>query len=187
MDFLSGIDLYESGCRIISTLADGVMAKATALVDSVKGIFADIREYLPFSDAKKGPLSDLTASGGAIMTTLGAGVTANKGSLVNSVSGALAGAGERLSRGWDQLAPKALSLAAPVLSMATGGGLVIPAPVIPEAPPGFAKGEGKSRGQRDRGGKSISIHIANLSLPDVADAKGFVAALQGLVAEYDGV
>ena len=33
-----------------------------------------MREYLPFSDAKVGPLSELTASGQAILNTIGAGM-----------------------------------------------------------------------------------------------------------------
>jgi hypothetical protein len=36
--------------------------------------FKKVREFLPFSDAKKGPLSELTKSGKSVMTTMGQGV-----------------------------------------------------------------------------------------------------------------
>ena len=37
-------------------------------------MLAEARDWLPFSDAKKGPLADLTASGKAIVDTLAAGI-----------------------------------------------------------------------------------------------------------------
>lgn len=74
-NYLLGIDWAESGRKIIETLISGIKSKANALVDEVKGTFAKVREYLPFSDAKVGPFSELTRSGGAIMTTLAQGVS----------------------------------------------------------------------------------------------------------------
>lgn len=88
-DFINSIDLTESGAKLIQTLIDGIKAKAGALVNSVKETLAGVREYLPFSDAKTGPLSQLTASGKAIMTTLGEGVNQGTGSLTGAVNGAL--------------------------------------------------------------------------------------------------
>jgi hypothetical protein len=43
-------------------------------VEAVKGVFKKVRELLPFSDAKTGPLSDLIASGKSIPHTIGAGI-----------------------------------------------------------------------------------------------------------------
>ena len=205
MDFMGGINLFESGSAIINTLIDGIKAKASALVDEVKGVFSSIRDFLPFSDARVGPLSELTTSGGAIMTTLGEGVTAKQGSLLESVSGAFAkvgglfdGVGELMGDGankglsvlggmWDGAKNWLLggdSLKEPDVAVSS---TAIPEASVPEAPGGFARGETKfsSRGGNGQGG--ISIHIGNITLPDVEDAKGFVSALQGLVAEYDGV
>lgn len=85
-DILTNIDWSGSGKAIIQTLIDGVKAKASALIDEVKGVFDTVREYLPFSDAKVGPFSDLTKSGSAIIGTLAAGVKSN-----NSLPGAVAG------------------------------------------------------------------------------------------------
>lgn len=85
-DILNTINWSDSGAKIIDTLIAGIKSKANALVEEVKGVFATVREYLPFSDAKRGPFSQLTKSGGAIMTTLAAGVSGNS-SLQNAVAG----------------------------------------------------------------------------------------------------
>lgn len=51
--YLSGINWSESGAKIIETLITGIKSKANALINEVKGVFSSVREYLPFSDAKK--------------------------------------------------------------------------------------------------------------------------------------
>lgn len=83
--YLSGINWSESGAKIIETLITGIKSKANALINEVKGVFSSVREYLPFSDAKKGPFSQLTKSGGAIMITLASGVSRNN-SLQNAIA-----------------------------------------------------------------------------------------------------
>lgn len=83
--YLYGINWSDSGAKIIETLITGIKSKANALINEVKGVFSSVREYLPFSDAKKGPFSQLTKSGGAIMTTLASGVSRNN-SLQNAIA-----------------------------------------------------------------------------------------------------
>lgn len=73
-DFFSGLNFFDSGAKIMSTIKDGILSAGSAVVDSVKGVFSTIRDFLPFSDAKVGPLSELTKSGRAIMETLADGV-----------------------------------------------------------------------------------------------------------------
>lgn len=85
-DWLSQFSLYNSGRKIIQTLASGIMSKAKALISTVKGVFSQVRDYLPFSDAKIGPFSDLTKSGAAIMSTLAEGAGGDQ-SLQQSMSG----------------------------------------------------------------------------------------------------
>lgn len=68
------LNLFEAGKAIIGTLIDGIKNMAKSLVNTVKDVFLDVREYLPFSDAHEGPFSQLTASGAAIMQTLGKGM-----------------------------------------------------------------------------------------------------------------
>lgn len=198
MDFLGGINLYESGAAIINTLIGGIKAKASALVDEVKSVFGSIRDLLPFSDAKIGPLSELTTSGGAIMATLGEGVLAGQSGLVESVSGVFATVGGLFGSAMDWLtggdAVKGPdfspgSTAIPEMAVFQAGLSVpdMPAPGIPDVPGAPSRGEGGAAGKADGGNGGITIHIGNLSLPDVTDADGFLAAMQGLVAEYDGV
>ncbi|WP_261371316.1 phage tail tape measure protein [Yersinia mollaretii] len=107
-ELLSAIDWSASGQQIIQTLIEGIKAKATALVDEVKEIFAEIRDYLPFSDARIGPFSELTRSGAAIMGTLAQGVNrsstlqtaiAEKFNDASVVGGGISGANNRVSAG----------------------------------------------------------------------------------------
>jgi TP901 family phage tail tape measure protein len=74
--FISGLPEWfrNSGAKIIHTLVDGIKSAASAPVDAVKGIFKNVRKLLPFSDAKEGPLSDLTLSGHRTMTTIAEGI-----------------------------------------------------------------------------------------------------------------
>ena len=65
---------YESGKKVISTFANGIKSAFSGAVDAVKGGLQRIRNMLPFSDAKEGPLSTLTLSGQRTMTTYAGGL-----------------------------------------------------------------------------------------------------------------
>ena len=65
---------FESGQKVVSTFADGIRSAFTGAVDAVKGGLQRIRNMLPFSDAKEGPLSTLTLSGQRTMTTYASGL-----------------------------------------------------------------------------------------------------------------
>ena len=65
---------FESGKKVISTFADGIHSAFTGAVDTVRGGLQRIRNMLPFSDAKEGPLSTLTLSGKRTMTTYASGL-----------------------------------------------------------------------------------------------------------------
>ncbi|EIK4078577.1 phage tail tape measure protein [Salmonella enterica] len=134
-DILNTINWSDSGAKIIETLIAGIKSKANALVDEVKGVFATVREYLPFSDAKRGPFSQLTKSGGAIMATLASGVNGSN-SLQTAISGKF---------GQTRFSPHGISVAGGLSSRSgASGGAVIPpggityAPVI-NLPPGSPK------------------------------------------------
>ena len=64
----------ESGAKIIDTLVEGIKSAAMKPVEAVKGIFQKVRNLLPFSDAKEGPLSELTLSGHRTMSTIAEGI-----------------------------------------------------------------------------------------------------------------
>ncbi|EJF9115342.1 phage tail tape measure protein [Salmonella enterica] len=124
-DILNTINWSDSGAKIIETLITGIKSKASALVDEVKGIFATVREYLPFSDAKRGPFSQLTKSGGAIMATLASGVNRSN-SLQTAISGKF---------GQTRFSPHGISVAGGLSSRSgISGGAVIPPGGITYAP-----------------------------------------------------
>lgn len=90
--WLSNFSLFESGRKILQTLGRGILSAASSVINSVKSVFSKVREYLPFSDAKVGPFSELTKSGAAIMGTLADGVSSNN-ALESSMSNQLGYAG----------------------------------------------------------------------------------------------
>jgi TP901 family phage tail tape measure protein len=75
-DFLMNLDkeFKKAGWNLMIAFAKGIIAGITKAVDAVKGAVGKVRSYLPGSDAKAGPLSDLTASGAALMTTFEKGI-----------------------------------------------------------------------------------------------------------------
>lgn len=66
---------FTSGQRIVSTFANGIKSAFSGAVEAVKSGLQKIRNMLPFSDAKEGPLSTLTLSGQRTMTTYAQGLT----------------------------------------------------------------------------------------------------------------
>lgn len=98
--FFDGINLYESGAKLLNTFVDGIKSMASAPIKAVEDVLAKVREYLPFSDAHTGPLSQLTLSGTRMMTTIGEGVGQGAPGLVGSVSGALSKAGAAIGNWW---------------------------------------------------------------------------------------
>ena len=99
-EFFSKIDLFESGAKLLDTFTEGIKSKISSLVGTVENALAKVREYLPFSDAHTGPLSQLTLSGTRMMTTLGEGVGQGAPGLVGSVSGVLGRAGAAIGSWW---------------------------------------------------------------------------------------
>ena len=65
---------FDSGRKIVSTFANGIRSAFSGAVDTVRGGLQRIRNLLPFSDAKEGPLSTLTLSGQRTMTTYAHGL-----------------------------------------------------------------------------------------------------------------
>lgn len=69
----------ESGEKIITTFTDGIKSSINKPAETVKGGLQKIRNMLPFSDAKTGPLSTLTLSGRKVMTTFSSGIEKESG------------------------------------------------------------------------------------------------------------
>lgn len=179
-EWLSGINLFDSGMRLIDTLKEGILSAASGLVDSVKGVFQKVRNLLPFSDAREGPLSTLTLSGSRLMTTLSEGVNAGFPSLLQNISGKFQSIRDGLGNWWDSL----------------WGNEQTPeirpqAPKIPDAPDmPQAVAEARERqltGRRqDAAGQTWTVHIANITLPNVQNGRDFCSELDAAILEKTG-
>lgn len=64
----------NSGKKIMDTFTSGIQSAINKPVEAVKGGLQKIRNMLPFSDAKTGPLSKLTLSGNKVLSTLSTGI-----------------------------------------------------------------------------------------------------------------
>nr|WP_246565741.1 phage tail tape measure protein [Tissierella carlieri] len=75
-DFITGSLAWfrESGSKILTTFTEGIKGVISAPVEAVKGGLSKIRNLLPFSDAKEGPLSTLTLSGRRVFETITSGM-----------------------------------------------------------------------------------------------------------------
>nr|WP_325235037.1 phage tail tape measure protein [uncultured Oscillibacter sp.] len=65
---------FDSGRKVVETFASGICSAFSGAVDVVRGGLQKIRNLLPFSDAREGPLSTLTLSGQRTMTTYANGL-----------------------------------------------------------------------------------------------------------------
>lgn len=77
IEWLRSVSLYDVGVKLLTTFTDGIKAVAMAPVEAVASVVSKVREYLPGSDAERGPLSTLTASGAAIPATMAQGMNAS--------------------------------------------------------------------------------------------------------------
>jgi phage-related protein len=81
----------SAGASMAEAFADGIRSRLDAAYSAAKEMVDKIRNLLPGSDAKEGPLSDLTASGKALADTFRLGVESGTPSLQKSMRAALAG------------------------------------------------------------------------------------------------
>ncbi len=84
-DLSNLLDLYEIGRNLIGALIDGISSRIGDLVDKVAEVAGSIRNFLPFSDAKVGPLSTLTESGRRLVTTFAAGAESAEGAMPDTL------------------------------------------------------------------------------------------------------
>ena len=81
----------QAGKALWGAFVSGIKSMLMKPVELVKKGLSYVRNLLPFSDAKEGPLSKLTLSGSRLMETLAGGVKASAPVLKNAVATALAG------------------------------------------------------------------------------------------------
>jgi hypothetical protein len=80
----------DAGWGLITAFANGVRDAFGRAVNAVKSGMTEVRQYLPFSDAKKGPLSDLTLSGKRFAETFAQGIYQGSGAISAAVGNSLA-------------------------------------------------------------------------------------------------
>ncbi len=178
VSFFSNLSLFESGKKLLTTLADGISSAVSDVVGAVSGALGKVREFLPFSDAKRGPLSTLTASGIAISETLAKGVSAGSRTLLGSadvVASNLAAA---------------LTVGIPARALADAdinvGPPAIAGQEIEQTSPRYQRtGPGRNNAELNTGSQQISISIQHLNLPEVKDSNTFITALQRMVEAHD--
>lgn len=179
-EWLSSINLFESGARLLDTFKDGILSKVTELKETFSGALSKLRNLLPFSDAKEGPLSTLTLSGSRLMSTLGEGMNAGFPGLYNTLTGKLGSLKKSLGNWWDGLWSDKNGVPGPEAPQG---------PEIPDAP-GAPEDVAEARARRAGGAgdraaapQSWTLHIANITLPNVKDAQDFFADLQAAAME----
>ena len=99
-----------SGTAIIKTLGEGLKNGVGYLIKSIYDVFKEFRQYLPFSDAKKGPLSSLTASGESIITTIVDGIKNKSKAIMNSFINIVSGFKGRIINGFSSIKEGAIKV-----------------------------------------------------------------------------
>ena len=96
-EWLSNFSLFEAGKNILSTLGDGIKSMASKPKEWVGSALKKVRDLLPFSDAKEGPFSQLTASGRSVLETMGQGIKQAGPGLAKTAKVAMAGTATALT------------------------------------------------------------------------------------------
>lgn len=93
VNWLTGmVDTFKnSGKALWGAFTEGLKSVISGPVDAVKSGLQMIRNMLPFSDAKTGPLSELTKSGQKLITTFQGGAETKFGGLQKAMATGLAG------------------------------------------------------------------------------------------------
>lgn len=151
--------LYDSGVKIVETLCSGMRSVLGKPREMLHEAFSWARNLLPFSDAKEGPLSQLTLSGTRIMSTLGEGIVGAAPGFHKTLATALAGAALTTS-------------------------IAVEQPAFAAAP---RQGAGPISVERAGSGEGRKVIIQQLTvqLNNVSDAKDFISQLQALVEGFD--
>ena len=96
----AGKMLYDSGAKIIQGLIDGIGSKISQLKQKIASAVQEIRDHLPFSPAKKGPLSGQGSpqrAGATIGSMIAAGLDSQLALIGGAASRAADAAGISLS------------------------------------------------------------------------------------------
>lgn len=101
---ITSLDWKAAGVKIVTMLAQGIWSKITAPIDAIKSLAKQIRNFLPFSPAKEGPLRDLdkvniigtvakTMEAGPAISAMQRAMNKTRAAMMPPMSPALAAAG----------------------------------------------------------------------------------------------
>ena len=177
---------FESGKKVVSTFADGIRSAFSGAVDAVKGGLQRIRNMLPFSDAKEGPLSTLTLSGQRTMTTYASGLEQASNTPAQAIEKGLGMANKVLEK--TPLAP-VIDFARDKIAQVTGTDEDRPKASIEQEPPKKvdlsmtgSKGKDSESKSSDEGNDSKQIIIQKVLIPvdlkKIKDLQQLLALLQ---------
>src|SRR5699024_8558348 len=76
--------MFEAGGNIVGSIADGITGGVDKAVEAIDGVVSKIRDYLPFSPAKEGPLKDIMYPG--ITNSLAENIRKGKGQPLNEMA-----------------------------------------------------------------------------------------------------
>lgn len=187
-EFISGLfsgkSLYESGAALINTLKEGILSAWNGLKETFTDVLASLREMLPFSDAKTGPLSTLTLSGNRLISTLGEGVQQAAPAFIKDVNGV-----------FSQINPAfgSFSYASDYVSPLIDPKINVPdidaalAPYLDTSGTiNLSAGEPvqTTRKNTEKMQNSYTVHIQNITLPNVQNADDFIKQLENELVAY---
>ena len=147
----------NSGKAVVDTFAGGIKSAFSNAVDAVKNGLQKIRNMLPFSDAKTGPLSTLTLSGQRTMTTYAEGLRRAEDAPAAAMERGLERTGNAMKR-------------KPVQKIRLGG-----------SSGGIEEQDSTGRGGTNSGRRTtIQKLIVQTSLKDMKDLKSLLALIREL-------
>ncbi|MFZ5826499.1 MAG: phage tail tape measure protein [Bacillota bacterium] len=161
-DWIVGLKdrFLAAGRGLFDSLTEGIKSAISKPVELVKGAVQKIRDLLPGSDAKEGPLSTLTRSGRALVTTFGGGMAQELPQLRN-----------QFALGLDSVLdlPESAGETSPLLPAGFG-----PAPQITVNAPGSGRSE-----------RPIMIQRLILQVQQLSNANDLWAELRRLADEIE--
>lgn len=101
--FSGELNFAECGKRLLVTFGEGIWSAVSFPFNLLQNALAKLRNLLPFSDAKEGPLSNLTTSGSALLSTLADGMKGALSLPAEMFKGAASAILGVLSSTWDAL------------------------------------------------------------------------------------
>lgn len=188
-DFIDGIfsgkSLFESGAALINTFKEGILSAWDGLKESFTDVLSSLRELLPFSDAKKGPLSTLTLSGNRLITTIGEGASQAAPAFIKNINGVFSQITPAL--GSSSYTPDFINpLVTPSLdTSAFDNSIKSYVQYDPTAAADYNSGKEKISSAAPSGTSSnITVNIENISLPNVQNASDFMIQLENELLAY---